>query len=67
VKKLKVYDGEDVEGFNAKDLKELEDEQIREGMEGISPRYIINRLSGALLLVSGVAAIVTSLASGNGG
>jgi serine protein kinase len=49
VKKMKLYDGEDVEGFKSKDVRELQDETIREGMDGISPRYIINRLSGALV------------------
>ena len=49
MKKLKLYDGEDVEGFKSKDLKELQEEQVREGMDGISPRYIINRLSSALV------------------
>jgi serine protein kinase len=49
VKKMKLYDGEDVEGFKSKDVRELQDETVREGMDGISPRYIINRLSGALV------------------
>lgn len=49
MKKLKLYDGEDVEGFKQKDIKDLQDESDREGMDGISPRYIINRLSGALV------------------
>ena len=49
VKKMKLYDGEDVEGFKSKDVRELRDETEREGMDGISPRYIINRLSGALV------------------
>ena len=48
-KKMKLYDGEDVEGFKSKDVKELKEETVREGMDGISPRYIINRLSGALV------------------
>jgi serine protein kinase len=48
-KKMKLYDGEDVEGYKSKDVRELKDETIREGMDGISPRYIINRLSGALV------------------
>jgi serine protein kinase len=48
MKKLKLYDGEEVEGFSQKDLKELHDETVREGMDGISPRYIINCLSSAL-------------------
>ena len=49
MKKLKLYDGEDIEDFKQKDIKELQDEAIREGMDGISPRYVINRLSSALV------------------
>lgn len=49
VKKMKLYDGEDVEGFKLKDVSELKRETVREGMDGISPRYIINRLSNALV------------------
>src|SRR6266849_1769658 len=49
MKKLKLYDGEDIEDFKQKDIKELQEEAIREGMDGISPRYIINRLSSALV------------------
>jgi len=48
-KKMKLYDGEDVEGYKSKDVRELKEEALREGMDGISPRYIINRLSGALV------------------
>ena len=49
VKKMKLYDGEDVEGYKSKDVRELKEDSIREGMDGISPRYIINRLSSALV------------------
>ena len=49
VKKMKLYDGEDVEGFKSKDVRELQEETEREGMDGISPRYVINRLSNALV------------------
>jgi serine protein kinase len=49
MKKLKLYDGEDIEDFKQKDMKELQDEATREGMDGISPRYVINRLSSALV------------------
>ena len=49
MKKLKLYDGEDIEDFKQKDLKELQEEAVREGMDGISPRYVINRLSNALV------------------
>ncbi len=49
LKKLRLYDGEDIEDFKQKDIKELQDEAVREGMDGISPRYVINRLSNALI------------------
>jgi predicted Ser/Thr protein kinase/intein/homing endonuclease len=49
MKKLKLYDGEDMEDFKQKDVRELQDEAVHEGMEGISPRYVINRLSSALV------------------
>jgi serine protein kinase len=49
MKKLKLYDGEDVEDFTQKDIRELREEAVREGMSGISPRYVINRLSSALV------------------
>ena len=49
IKKVKLYNGESVEGFTQKDIRELQEEAPREGMVGISPRYIINRLSSALV------------------
>ncbi len=49
MKKLKLYDGEDQEEFKQKDIRELQEEAEREGMDGISPRYVINRLSNALV------------------
>jgi serine protein kinase len=48
LKKLKLYDGDEVDNFSQKDVKELQDEATREGMDGISPRYVINALSRAL-------------------
>jgi serine protein kinase len=48
MKKLKLYDGQEVEEFGQKDVRELQDEAQREGMDGISPRYVINALSNAL-------------------
>src|SRR5207247_3665068 len=32
-----------------KEIKGLQEERIHEGMDGISPRYVINRLSSALV------------------
>jgi len=49
MKKLKLYDGEEVEDFTQKDVKELRDQAVHEGMDGISPRYVINCLSNALV------------------
>jgi serine protein kinase len=49
IKKMRLYDGEDIEDFKQKDVKELQEEAQREGMDGISPRYVINRLSNALV------------------
>jgi len=49
IKKMRLYDGEDIEDFKQKDVKELQEEAVREGMDGISPRYVINRLSNALI------------------
>jgi serine protein kinase len=48
MKKLKLYDGVEVDGFSPKEVKDLQDEATREGMSGISPRYVINILSTAL-------------------
>src|SRR5215210_6197263 len=48
MKKLMLYDGEDVEDFSHKDVRELQEEAKREGRDGISPRYVINALSQAL-------------------
>lgn len=44
-KKLRLYNGEEVEGFTKQELSGIMAENDKEGMEGISPRYIINRLS----------------------
>ncbi len=49
LKKLKLYNGEQVDDYAGKDVRELQEETVREGMVGISPRYIINRLSAALV------------------
>ena len=49
VKKMRLYDGEDVEGFNQLDVEELQKEFPSEGMNGIDPRYVINRISSAII------------------
>lgn len=49
IKKMRMYDGESVEGFKEADLKELQNEFLEEGMSGIDPRYVVNRISSALI------------------
>ncbi len=43
--KLALYDGQHVRGFSRKDAIELQDKSTDEGLTGISPRYVVNRLS----------------------
>ncbi|MFA5810723.1 MAG: serine protein kinase [bacterium] len=49
MQKLKLYDGKSLPGFTEDNVKELRKEAIREGMEGISPRYIQDKISNALV------------------
>ncbi|RJG16061.1 PrkA family serine protein kinase [Paenibacillus thiaminolyticus] len=49
VKKMRMYDGEEVEGYKENDLKEMQSEFSEEGMSGVDPRYVINRISSALI------------------
>ncbi|MCD1260995.1 PrkA family serine protein kinase [Paenibacillus athensensis] len=49
LKKMRMYDGEAVEGYKEADLKEMQNEFTDEGMSGIDPRYVINRISSALI------------------
>lgn len=49
VKKMRLYDGENVEGYHQVDMEELRREHADEGMDGIDPRYVINRISSAII------------------
>ncbi|ACV57519.1 PrkA family serine protein kinase [Alicyclobacillus acidocaldarius] len=49
MKKLYLYNGQAVEGLKDSDVKELKAEFPDEGMSGLDPRYIINRISTALI------------------
>src|SRR5215831_10981796 len=49
VKKMRLYDGQEVEGFRQKDVKLIKAQTEREGMDGISPRFVINRISSSLI------------------
>ncbi|MGN6725311.1 MAG: PrkA family serine protein kinase [Tepidisphaeraceae bacterium] len=49
LQKLKLYNNKSIPGFTEDSIKELKDEANREGMEGISPRYIQDKISNALV------------------
>ncbi len=49
IKKMKLYDGESVEDGNQIDVEELKKEYPDEGLSGIDPRYVINRISSAII------------------
>ncbi len=49
LQKLKLYDGKVLPGFTPENVKELKEESKDEGMKGISPRYIQDKISNALV------------------
>jgi serine protein kinase len=49
LQKLKLYNGRSLAGFTEDNVKELRKETQREGMEGISPRYVQDKISNALV------------------
>ncbi len=49
LQKMRLYNGQSVEGFTEDSVRELIQEAPREGMEGISPRYIQDKISNALV------------------
>jgi serine protein kinase len=49
LQKLKLYGGKTLPGFTEDNIKEFHEEALREGMEGISPRYIQDKISNALV------------------
>nr|WP_087993709.1 serine/threonine protein kinase PrkA [Bacillus subtilis] len=49
VKKMRLYDGESVEGYNSVDVEDMKKEYHDEGMSGIDPRYVINRISSTII------------------
>ncbi|MBL1215822.1 MAG: serine protein kinase [Ignavibacteriae bacterium] len=49
MQKLKLYGGKTLPGFTKDNVRELREESAREGMEGISPRYIQDKISNALV------------------
>ena len=49
MQKLKLYNGKSIPNFTEDSVRELREEAPREGMQGISPRYIQDKLSNALV------------------
>ncbi len=49
LQKLKLYNGKSIPGYTEDSVKELKEEAPREGMNGISPRYIQDKISNALV------------------
>src|SRR5512139_2711594 len=49
LQKSKLYDGKTLPGFTQDNIKELRKETLREGLDGISPRYIQDKISNALV------------------
>ncbi|MGI5863723.1 MAG: PrkA family serine protein kinase, partial [Myxococcales bacterium] len=49
LQKLKLYNGKTLPNFTEDNIKELRKEAVREGMEGISPRYVQDKISNALV------------------
>jgi serine protein kinase len=47
-KKLRLYAGEQVEGFAENDAARLHAETADEGLSGVSPRFIVNAISNAI-------------------
>ncbi|MCX6118707.1 MAG: serine protein kinase [Proteobacteria bacterium] len=57
VQKMKLYNGKTSQQYTEDNVKELRKEAIREGLDGISPRYIQDKISSALVLDKGKGCI----------
>ncbi len=57
LQKLKLYDGKTLPGYTQDTVKELRKEASREGMEGISPRYIQDKIANCLVSERGQTSI----------
>ncbi len=49
MQKMKLYDGKTLPGYTQDNVKELRKEANREGLEGMSPRYVQDKISNALV------------------
>ncbi len=55
LQKLKLYDGKTLPGFTQDNIKELRKEAQREGMDGVSPRYIQDKIANTLVSDKGTS------------
>ncbi len=49
VKKVRLYANEDVEGVSQTEVEKMRMRNPEEGLAGVSPRFVINALSGAII------------------
>ncbi|MEL7170566.1 MAG: serine protein kinase, partial [Bacteroidota bacterium] len=49
LQKMKLYNGKSIPGYTEDSIRELKEEAPREGMNGISPRYVQDKISNALV------------------
>lgn len=49
MQKLKLYDGKTLSGFTEENVKELRKDAVREGLDGVSPRYVQDKISNAIV------------------
>lgn len=49
MQKLKLYNGKSLPGFTEENVRELREEVTTEGMFGISPRYVQDKISNAIV------------------
>ncbi|TPV94099.1 MAG: serine protein kinase [Myxococcales bacterium FL481] len=57
LQKLKLYDGKTLPGYTQDSVKELRKEAEREGMAGISPRYVQDKIANCLVSDRGQSSI----------
>ncbi len=50
LQKMKLYNGKTLPGFTAENVKQLRKDARHEGLEGISPRYVQDKISNALVV-----------------
>ncbi len=49
LQKMKLYDGKSLPNYTEDNIRELRKETLREGLQGISPRYIQEKISNAII------------------